>query len=299
MKANVKDGQSYVWIPPGSFEMGCSPGDSECGDEEKPMHWVIITKGFWMGQTPATVGVWKKYRNATGAAELGGRDILGRILNENAGNDALPAVGMTWDEATSYCEWSGGRLPTESEWEYAARAGTTGARYGALDGIAWYGDNSGRERIDSAALHAHAYAVQGTAQIAQTRDVGPVSIVTTATFPKVLGGYYQKLFENGNAPRPVGLKLPNAWNLYDVLGDVWQWTGDWGSFDSYPTVTFDPQGPPKTGYRSLRGGSCLSPPGDVRLSSRHMSEPGESVPAGSREIFGVRCLIPRNGIAAP
>jgi formylglycine-generating enzyme required for sulfatase activity len=177
-----------------------------------------------MGQTPATVGVWKKYRNATGAAELGGRDILGRILNENAGNDALPAVGMTWDEATSYCEWSGGRLPTESEWEYAARAGTTGARYGALDGIAWYGDNSGRERIDSAALHAHAYAVQGTAQIAQTRDVGPVSIVTTATFPKVLGGYYQKLFENGNAPRPVGLKLPNAWNLYDVLGDVWQWT---------------------------------------------------------------------------
>ncbi len=56
VRENPKDGLKYVWIPPGTFMMGCSPGDSDCGDEEKPPHQVTITKGFWLGQTEVTVG---------------------------------------------------------------------------------------------------------------------------------------------------------------------------------------------------------------------------------------------------
>jgi len=53
-RVNAKDGLTYVWIPPGKFQMGCSPADTECFDNEKPAHQVTITKGFWLGQTPVT-----------------------------------------------------------------------------------------------------------------------------------------------------------------------------------------------------------------------------------------------------
>jgi formylglycine-generating enzyme required for sulfatase activity len=60
VKENPKDGLKYVWIPPGTFMMGCSPGDSECSRDEKPSHQVTITKGSWMGQTVVTVAAYKR-----------------------------------------------------------------------------------------------------------------------------------------------------------------------------------------------------------------------------------------------
>ena len=65
-KVNPKDRLKYVWIPPGTFMMGCSPGDTECKDDEKPPHQVTITKGFWLGQTEVTVGSYKRFAVATG-----------------------------------------------------------------------------------------------------------------------------------------------------------------------------------------------------------------------------------------
>lgn len=104
-------------------------------------HRVTITKAFWLGQTAVTVGAWKQYRAATGAPPLPGRDAYGRLSpNEASGNDSLPVGSVLWDEAMSFCEWGGGRLPTEAEWEYAGRAGNSSARYGNLDEIARYGD---------------------------------------------------------------------------------------------------------------------------------------------------------------
>ena len=65
VKVNPQDGLKYVWIPPVTFQMGCSPGDIECFDEEKPQHRVTITKGFWMGQTKVTVRAYKRFAKAT------------------------------------------------------------------------------------------------------------------------------------------------------------------------------------------------------------------------------------------
>ncbi|MCX6622622.1 MAG: SUMF1/EgtB/PvdO family nonheme iron enzyme, partial [Acidobacteria bacterium] len=103
-KANPRDGQPYVWIPPGSFQMGCSPGDAECGPDERPARPVTISRGFWLGQTAVTAGAWKRYRAATGTEALPTFDRNGRTnLNEAASDDRMPAVMMTWEEARSFC----------------------------------------------------------------------------------------------------------------------------------------------------------------------------------------------------
>jgi formylglycine-generating enzyme required for sulfatase activity len=136
-RVNPKDGLKYVWIPPGTFQMGCSPTDNECGDDEKPPHTVIISKGFWMGQTPATVGAYKRFVAATGK-----RPASLPPFESGWATDDKPIVYLTWPGANDFCRWAGGRLPTEAEWEYAARAGSSEARYGTLEEIAWYGKNS-------------------------------------------------------------------------------------------------------------------------------------------------------------
>ena len=111
LKVNAQDGESYVWIPPGRFTMGCSADDPACEDDEKPPHIVEIGRGFWMARNERSV-------------------------------DGLPATGVSWAAAKSYCQSVGGRLPTEAEWEYAARAGTSTRYYDSLQAIAWFSDNS-------------------------------------------------------------------------------------------------------------------------------------------------------------
>jgi formylglycine-generating enzyme required for sulfatase activity len=254
-KTNAKDGQRYVWVPPGQFRMGCSIGDEECRDDEKPPYTVTISKGFWMAQTPTTVATYQRYSRTTGVAFPPSRDSRGRRQNGEAENEQEPVVGITWVEAKTFCEWAGGRLPTEAEWEYAARAGTVGARYGNLDEIAWYGDNSGTQRIDAAALWRN---------------------------PRTAG---DALFANGNKAKPVGQKRPNAWRLYDMLGNVGQWTAD--VYRVYgDTGANQPSNGTAPVLRTNRGGTFTQESRVVRVSGR-----GKLPESQRNSVTGFRCVM--------
>lgn len=175
--------------------MGCSVGDSECDPVEKPPRTIVISKGFWVGQTEVTVGAYKIFVQETGLQMPPEPKWLNRSLNPRWQDPDQPIVNVTWNEARAFCSWAGGRLPAESEWEYAARAGSTAARYSDIDSIAWYSDNSG-----NAPFHGEAI---------------------TRSDPN---DYGELLFKSGAHPHGVGQKTPNRWNLYDTLGNVWEWT---------------------------------------------------------------------------
>jgi formylglycine-generating enzyme required for sulfatase activity len=175
----------------------------------------------------------------------------------------MPIVGATWDNARAYCGWAGGRLPTEAEWEYAARAGSTEARYGPTDEVAWYAENSGVQRLDS------------------TRMLNEVG----------LNDYYQRLVRNGNGMHDAGLKRPNGFGLFDTLGNVWEWVRDWYDQNYYQnSPSQDPSGPPGGQYRVIRGGSWFDTPSTMRVSLRNMVQPGDNAsPIGFRcagEVVG-------------
>jgi formylglycine-generating enzyme required for sulfatase activity len=242
--------------------MGCSPGDQSCNNFEKPVHTVTISKGFWMGQTPVTVNAYRSFASVTGRV-MPPEPVRGSLrLNPDWGEGAQPMTMVTWDDATAYCKGTGGRLPTGAEWEYAARAGTTGSSYGNLDDIAWYADNSGRQHIDSDKL------------------------LRSLPLPTRGPEYSKRMEENGNAPHAVGKKLPNAFHLYDMLGNVYQWVSDWYDKDYYgvsPSV--DPAGPTSGQFREFRGGAWPSRPWGVRVSDRS----GEQL-SFRRFTHGFRCV---------
>jgi formylglycine-generating enzyme required for sulfatase activity len=154
VRENPKDGLNYIWIPPGTFMMGCSAGDDECDNGEKPSHQVTITKGFWMGQTDVTVGAYKRFVKAAKRKMPPAPDFNGRWAT-----DAMPIVNVTWDEACDFCSWAGGRLPSEAEWEYAARGGSAETRYGKIDEVAWYQNNSGNQTHEVAGKRPNSFGL--------------------------------------------------------------------------------------------------------------------------------------------
>ena len=199
VKRNPRDGLNYVWVPPGIFEMGCSPPvkdrykhpkDKSCRSNEKPRHRVRISKGFWLGQTPVTVEAFKRFVVETKREMPDEPYLHDRALNPGWSQGDQPVPCVTWGQAREYCKWAGGRLPTESEWEYAARAGTIWSRYGPLEEIAWFGDNSGKP-FDSA-------------------------IAWEDEAKKKWDEYAKILDKNGNEIKGVGLQRPNSWKLTTV-----------------------------------------------------------------------------------
>src|SRR5262245_54268111 len=232
-RKNPKDGQVYVWVPAGSFRMGCSDGDKECYEDERPAHMVQMSTGFWIGQTEVTVAAFERYA-----------DVKGVAVPPAQQDGRYPVNGVLWAEANAYCTWVGGRLPHEAEWEYAARGGTPGARYGDLNAIAWTSANSSHQ------VHE------------------------------------------------AGKKTPNAYKLYDMLGNMWEWTADWYGakyYEQSPAV--DPPGPPvgdvliakgiDMPVRVIRGGAWIGFPGVARASYRYWFIPTLRV-----ANIGFRCVLP-------
>ena len=217
----------FVRIEPGTFTMGSPTSEEGRDDTNETQHEVTITRAFWLQSTEVTQGQW--------------RAVMGTSPSHfSSCGDDCPVERVSWEDAVAYvnalsasegldacysgstfaglgCE--GYRLPTESEWEYAARAGTTSARYGNLDEIAW-------------------------------------------------------LYENSDGrPHEVGTKRVNGWGLYDMLGNVSEWTGDWYS-SSYPSGSVrDPLGPDEGSRRVYRGGGWLNFARYVRAANRYGNGP--------------------------
>ena len=126
----IKDTSSnieMVLVPGGTFMMGCSPGDAECGGNESPAHQVTLTNAFYMGKTEVTQAQWQAKMGSNPSSYSGFSD-----------SPSHPVEQVSWNMIQDFNTATGLRLPTEAEWEYACRAGTTTARYGELNAIAWY-----------------------------------------------------------------------------------------------------------------------------------------------------------------
>ncbi len=169
--------------------------------------------------------------------------------------DDAPVVMVSWFDAQAYCAHVGKRLPTEAEWEYAMRAGASGTRYP-------WGD--GPERDGALSLNFW----QGVSHRHNLREDGFVYVSPVKAFP------------------------PNAWGVYDPVGNVWQWTADWYSPDTYKRAaeqgeTFHPVGPDGGKTKVLRGGSWWC--GACTCEGNGLHYRGKATPLAAFNNNGFRC----------
>jgi formylglycine-generating enzyme required for sulfatase activity/tRNA A-37 threonylcarbamoyl transferase component Bud32 len=246
VRVNKKDGQKYVLVTPGTFTMGCVPDDAECGGFAKPAHRVTITKALWIAQTPVTVAAYKAFAEATH------RDMpKAPKFNPNWTNTDHPIVEVNWEDAVAYSTWAGARLPTEAEWEYAARGG-------AMETIFPWGNDPSHD-LANFGQGTNGKDEQGTVE-----------------------GKDQWIYTS-----PVASFPPNRVNLYDMAGNVSQWCADWFSPSYYAkSPEKDPQGPETGTLKIVRGGSWKSPARFLRTSFR-----GARAPAERGLTSGFRCVL--------
>jgi Flp pilus assembly protein TadD len=152
-----------------------------------------------MGKTEVTVAAYRTFTVGTGAQMPTAPN-----FNVGWGNQDIPIVNVSWDDATAFCGWAGGRLPTEAEWEYAARAGSTEARYGALDEVAWYNANSGGQTHEVAQKRANGFGLYDM--------LGNV-------WEWVNDWYDQNYYQRSPSQDPIG---PTSGGLRVLRGGSWQ-----------------------------------------------------------------------------
>jgi formylglycine-generating enzyme required for sulfatase activity len=308
-----------VWIPGGEFSMGCKDprllpeGGNEAMADARPIHRVYVD-GFWMDKTDVTNAQFAKFAKATGYITVAERKprkedfpgvpaeklVPGSVvftppshpvpLDDYAqwwsyvpgadwrhplgpsstirGRDNYPVVQIAYEDAAAYAKWAGKRLPTEAEWEFAARGGLTGKPY------AW-GDD----------MRSHGKWMANTHQ---------------GHFPDHddAGDGYQGI-------APVAQFPADGYGLYDITGNVWQWTSDWYRADYYaqlassgrivrnpagPASSFDP-GEPGVAKKVQRGGSFLC---TAQYCSRYiLGTRGKGEFSSATNHVGFRCVADR------
>jgi len=221
-------GMKLVYIPAGEFMMGSPSSESERYDDEGPQHRVKIGHGFYMGMYEVTQGQWKK--------------VMGNNPSYFKG-DNNPVEGVSWNDAVKFCkklsqgEGRTYRLPTEAQWEYACRAGSTT--------VFSFGDNE--SSLGDSAWYIH------------------------------------------RKTHPVGQKKANAFGLYDMHGNVWEWCSDWYEKDYYTqSPTSNPTGPTRGSSRVLRGGGWIYNAYNCRSANRGRLTPGiRGYDVGFRVVLSV------------
>jgi len=249
-----KDGVKMTLIPAGSFEMGDQKGE----DDVLPVHTVELD-AFYMDIHEVTVAQFKRFVEESGYAYEGDWNSVAKY----SPTDECPMVYVSWPDATAYCEWAGKRLPTEAEWEYAARGGLKGKQYPWGSGV---GVNGKRAR--TYANYRGTAVVVGALEIPKGKDKWDESTA------------------------PVGSFKPNGYGLYDVAGNAWEWCADWYGADYYSNSPLrNPQGPSAGEWRILRGGGWLDFTDFLRVGYRFPNPPEN----GNDSSFGFRCV---SGLAA-
>ncbi|MFC2078931.1 formylglycine-generating enzyme family protein [Candidatus Bipolaricaulota bacterium] len=277
-RIRATDSTVIVWVPPGTFVMGstdaqldaalglCSDYRGHCSrhwmTREQPAHTVLVD-GFWIDRTEVTNAQYAAFLNENGNQIEGGRRWLDvtsndRLIEEvdgrfrpRLGYEDHPVVEVTWYGAAAYADWVGGRLPTEAEWEYAAR--------GPTSAVFPWGEEFDGNRLSFCDVNCPF----------NTRD------------EQFDDGYVQTA--------PVGAFPEGAsWvGAFDMAGNVWEWCADWfgeSCFDESPSE--NPTGP-ETGHKRVsRGGAWGGDPYDVRSARR-----GDLWPNGSYPGQGFRCVM--------
>ena len=227
-----KDGAEMVLIPAGEFEMG--DHHSHGGNKERPVHPVYLD-AFYIDKYEVTNVQYKKFVLATGHREpVGWGYVNGDFQygyrpwsDPNFNGDDQPVVCVRWGDAKAYADWAGKRLPTEAEWEKAARGGLPGKKYVWDDD--WPPPQGAGNFVD---------------ETAKKTSPGLHTFL-------IIHGYDDGYAETA----PVGSFNPNGYGLHDMAGNVWEWCADWFDSGYYAkSPRENPAGPLSGSYRVMRGG---------------------------------------------